>query len=43
MNEDHLRDFSPRQHIGRAIFALATTALVLAGSYFGIRWVFGMS
>jgi hypothetical protein len=43
MNDDDLQHVSPRQHIGRVIFALATTAMVLAGTYFGLRWVFGIA
>lgn len=41
MSED-LRDFSLQQHIARVIFSLGATAIVAAGSYFGIKWVFGI-
>lgn len=38
---DDLKDFSVQQHIARVVFALGATAAVAAGSYFGIKWVFG--
>ena len=42
MSED-LRDLSLAQHVARVVFSIAITALVLAGTYFGVRWVFGVN
>jgi hypothetical protein len=39
---DDLRDYGFTQHVARVMFAVGATALVAAGSYFGIRVVFGI-
>ena len=41
MSED-FRDFSLVQHVARVIFAFAITAMVVAATYFGILWLFGI-
>jgi hypothetical protein len=39
---DDFKDISGKQHVARALFAIAATALVAAISYFDTRWAFGI-